>query len=89
MNEALSAVLEYSTVERVAIGFGSPERRLWHPDGFLYFVDLRRSRHLRWQSAKGGEVVCETTGGDLINHRSFASLPSPEESVQDGMKVDV
>jgi sugar lactone lactonase YvrE len=85
MNEALSAVLEYFTIERVAIGFGSPERRLWHPDGFLYFVDLRRSRRLRWQSAKGGE----TTGGDLINHRSFASLPSPEESVQDGMKVDV
>jgi sugar lactone lactonase YvrE len=27
--------------------------------------------------------------GSLINHRSFARMSSPEESVPDGMKVDI
>jgi gluconolactonase len=55
-------------VERLATGFGFTEGLLWHPDGFLYFVDLRRSHLLRWQSGKGVEVVRENTdeGNSLI-----------------------
>jgi sugar lactone lactonase YvrE len=49
-------------VERVATGFGFTEGPLWHPDGVLYFVDIRRSQLLRWQPGKGVEVVRENTG---------------------------
>jgi gluconolactonase len=62
MNGALSTILESPTVERLATGFGFTEGPLWHPDGFLYFVDLRRSQLLRWQPAKGTEVVRKNTG---------------------------
>jgi sugar lactone lactonase YvrE len=62
MNAALSTILDSPTVERVATGFGFTEGPLWHPDGVLYFVDLRRSQLLRWQSGKGVEVVRENTG---------------------------
>ena len=40
MNDALSTILESSAVERLATGFGFTEGPLWHPNGFLYFVDL-------------------------------------------------
>ena len=62
MDDALSTILESSAVERLATGFGFTEGPLWHPDGFLYFVDLRRSQLLRWQPGKGVEVVHENTG---------------------------
>jgi gluconolactonase len=62
MQDALSTILESPTVEWVATGFGFTEGPLWHPDGFLYFVDLRRSQLLRWQAGKGVEVVREKTG---------------------------
>jgi gluconolactonase len=62
MNDALSTILESPTVERLASGFGFTEGPLWHPDGFLYFVDIRRSQLLRWQPARGVEVVRENTG---------------------------
>jgi hypothetical protein len=32
--------------ERVTTGFGFTEAPLWHPDSFLYFVDIRRSQLL-------------------------------------------
>jgi gluconolactonase len=62
MNGALSTILESPTVERLATGFGFTEGPLWHPDGFLYFDDLRRSQLLRWEPRKGTEVVRENTG---------------------------
>jgi gluconolactonase len=62
MDGALSMILASPTVERLATGFGFTEGPLWYPDGFLYFVDLCRSRLLHWQSGKGVEVVREYTG---------------------------
>jgi gluconolactonase len=60
--DALATILESPSMERLATGFGFTEGPLWRPDGFLYFVDLRRSQLLRWQAGKGGEVVREDTG---------------------------
>lgn len=56
-------------MERLATGFGFTEGPLWHPDGFLSFVDFRRSHLLRWQSGKGVEVMRENT--DEGNNLTF------------------
>jgi gluconolactonase len=62
MNDALSTILESPSVEQVATGFGFTEGPLWHPDGFLYFVDIRRSQLLRWRPGEGVEVVRDNAG---------------------------
>ena len=62
MSDALATMLKSPGVERLATGFGFTEGPLWHPEGFLYFVDLRRSQLLRWQPGKGVEIVREHTG---------------------------
>lgn len=62
MNDALSTILESPGVERLATGFGFTEGPPWHPDGFLYFVDLRRSQLSRWQPGKGVDVGREHRG---------------------------
>ena len=43
MPDARSSVLETTTAERPATGFVFTEGPLWHPDGFFYCVDIRRS----------------------------------------------
>ncbi len=40
----LPEVLETTEAERLATGFIFTEGPLWHPDGYWYFVDLRRNR---------------------------------------------
>jgi gluconolactonase len=37
-------VLETTEAERLATGFIFTEGPLWHPDGYWYFVDLRRNQ---------------------------------------------
>jgi hypothetical protein len=44
VTHALSRIHESPTVERVVTSFGFTEGALWHPDGFLDFVDIRRSQ---------------------------------------------
>ena len=43
----LPEVLETTEPERLATGFIFTEGPLWHPDGYWYFVDLRRNQLLR------------------------------------------
>ena len=62
MTETLAALLETTEAERPATGFGFTEGPLWHPDGFYYFVDLRRSRLYRLTPGQDPEVVRENTG---------------------------
>ncbi len=40
---ALDDILEPGPAERLATGFVFTEGPSWHPDGFYYFVDIRRS----------------------------------------------
>jgi gluconolactonase len=62
MTDALSTVLETTTPERPATGFGFTEGPLWHPDGFYYFVDIRRSVLYRLTPGKSPELVRGETG---------------------------
>src|SRR4029450_3906707 len=62
MPDALSTVLETTTAERLATGFVFTEGPLWHPDGFYYFVDIRRSQLHRLTPGKPVEVVRDHTG---------------------------
>jgi len=62
MTDALSTLLESPTAERLATGFGFTEGPLWHPDGFYYFVDIRRSVLYRLTPGKTPELVRTETG---------------------------
>jgi gluconolactonase len=62
MADALSAILESTEAERLATGFGFTEGPLWHPDGFYYFVDIRRSELHRIFPGKAPELVRASTG---------------------------
>ena len=62
MPDGLSAVLESPEAERLATGFVFTEGPLWHPDGFYYFVDVRRSVFYRLRPGSPPEVVRENTG---------------------------
>ena len=62
MTDALSTLLESTTAERLATGFGFTEGPLWHPDGFYYFVDIRRSVLYRLTPGKTPELVRTETG---------------------------
>ena len=56
----LSQVLESTEPTLLAAGLGRTEGPLWHPGGYLTFVDLEGSRLLRWDG--NCSVVRENTG---------------------------
>src|SRR5437879_5437118 len=62
MTDALSTILETTKAERLATGFGFTEGPLWHPEGFYYFVDIRRSHLHRLIPGKEPELVRSNTG---------------------------
>ena len=62
MTEDLVAVVD-GQPERVATGFVFTEGPVWHPSGFLYFVDVRRNQLLRWVPGRQVEVVRDNTEG--------------------------
>ncbi len=64
ITNSLTDVLETTEAERLATGFISTEGPLWHPDGYWYFVDLRRNQLLRLTPGKEPELVRTTIGGN-------------------------
>src|ERR1700739_1522623 len=58
----LPEVLETTEPERLATGFIFTEGPLWHPDGYWYFVDLRRNQLLRLTHGREPELVRTTIG---------------------------
>ena len=60
----LPEVLETTEAERLGTGFIFTEGPLWHPDGFWYFVDLRRNRLHRVKPGSAPELVATTQGGN-------------------------
>jgi gluconolactonase len=60
--DGLAAILETKEAERLATGFVFTEGPLWHPDGFYYFVDIRRSTLHRVIPGKEPELVRANTG---------------------------
>jgi len=62
MADDLSAIVESSEAERLATGFVFTEGPLWHPNGFYYFVDVRKSMFYRLTPGGKPEVLRENTG---------------------------
>ena len=64
MPDQLSSILETSEAERLATGFVFTEGPSWHPDGFYYFVDIRRAggELHRFVPGQGTELVRANTG---------------------------
>lgn len=62
MPDRLSEVLESGEHTLLASGQGRTEGPLWHPGGFLTFVDLDGSRLLRWDPDGTLSVAREDTG---------------------------
>src|ERR1043165_7154954 len=64
MSDALAGILESTEAERLATGFVFTEGPSWHPDGFYYFVDIRRNggELHRYVVGKGPELVRSSTG---------------------------
>ena len=62
MPDDLSSVLDSEEHTLLASGQGRTEGPLWHPGGFLSFVDLEGSRLLRWDTYGSLSVAREDTG---------------------------
>jgi gluconolactonase len=62
MTGELSAIVEATEPALLATDLGATEGPLWHPGGFLTFVDMRGNRLLRWDAATGVRTVREETG---------------------------
>ncbi len=60
----LPDILETTEAERLATGFVFTEGPLWHPDGYYYFVDIRKNKLYRLTPGRPVEVVRETAGGN-------------------------
>jgi gluconolactonase len=60
----LPEILETTEAERLATGFIFTEGPLWHPDGYWYFVDLRRNHLHRIRPGQAPELVRKTEGGN-------------------------
>ena len=62
MSDALSSILESKEAQRLATGFVFTEGPVWHPDGFYYFVDIRKSHLHKIVPGKEPELVRSNTG---------------------------
>ena len=63
MAQDLSAIVEDGAeAERLATGFVFTEGPLWHPDGYLLFVDIRRSQIFRLAPGEEPELIRENSG---------------------------
>src|SRR5260370_35049976 len=58
----LGAIVDAAEAERLATGVVFTEGPLWHPDGFYYFVDVRKSVLYRMMPGRTPEVVRTDTG---------------------------
>jgi gluconolactonase len=59
----IADIVESPEPKRLATGFGFTEGPLWHPDGYLLFVDVSRNLILRLVPGDEPEVVRENSAG--------------------------
>ena len=62
MPDRLAEIVESSEPEQLATGFQFTEGPLWHPDGYLLFVDIRTSRIFRLEPGGDPELFREDSG---------------------------
>ena len=62
MSEDLSSIVESTEAEKLATGFVFTEGPLWHPDGYLMFVDIRRAQIFKLVPGGEAELIRENSG---------------------------
>jgi gluconolactonase len=62
MAATLNDIVESSEAERLATGCVFTEGPLWHPDGYLLFVDIRRSQIFKLVPGGEPELIREQSG---------------------------
>jgi gluconolactonase len=62
MAATLADIVESPEAERLATGFAFTEGPLWHPDGYLLFVDIRRSQIFTLAPGGKPELIREHSG---------------------------
>ena len=62
MAEDLSSIVESTEPEVLTTGWGRTEGPLWHPAGYVTFVDIEQGRLLRWDTNGQVSVVRQGTG---------------------------
>ena len=62
MANGLSNIVESGEAERLATGFVFTEGPLWHPDGYLLFVDIRRAQIFRLAPGEEPTIIRENSG---------------------------
>ena len=62
MPDNLSQVVESPQTQRLATGFVFTEGPVWHPGGYLLFVDIRRSLIFKLVPGGKAEVIRENSG---------------------------
>lgn len=63
MADRLEEIVESSEPQRLATGFVFTEGPLWHPNGYLFFVDIRRSLIFRLPPRQTPSLARENSGG--------------------------
>ena len=63
MADDLTGIVESKEAERLATGMMFTEGPLWYPDGYLLFVDIRRSLIFKMVPGSEPEVMRENSGG--------------------------
>jgi gluconolactonase len=62
MAATLADIVESPEAERLATGFVFTEGPLWHPDGYLLFVDIRRSQIFKLVPGGEPQLIRENSG---------------------------
>ncbi len=62
MTESLSDIFVFTEPVLLTSGWGRAEGPLWHPQGYVTFVDLEGNRLLRWEPNGSVTIVREHTG---------------------------
>ena len=62
MAEDLSDIFVFTEPTLLTTGWGRAEGPLWHPEGYVTFVDLEGNRLLRWDANGSVTIVRENTG---------------------------
>ena len=62
MTDRLNQIVESAEPQRLATGFVFTEGPLWHPDGYLLFVDIRRAQIFRYVPGGHPVLVRENSG---------------------------
>lgn len=63
MHNGLWDILESGNVTQIVKGMIFTEGPVWHKEGYLTFVDLRRNMLLRWQPGVDVQIIRENTNG--------------------------